>query len=559
MEKNIRDFCPDIDGFEFENSWVYDEQEIGVLKNVFLSAVDNMINQNIFAAFGPLGYLFSDVIKDPIDKAINGEFNKSYGRCGGMAYASLDYYYHNLVIPRGVHGGDVRSKEAPQRNPLNPAETHLRDYIWTRLIDSINPLSGGCAIKTVYWMSLLKLIPEFLGGGGPELFKRSYQEEWPSLKNKIDTIGPWPIVLTRDTFNPFDNHQVVVYGYCDDNDAVILYVYDNNYPDIENTIKINKIGETLEESVKPTENLKGFFCSEYTIPDVLTIKQNLPPAICLSESLTSTPAGYVHCDSPLSFGFKVINQGFQPSIDFKLRVLINGWDTYGEDGFGRLDPKVSRPFSGANAGRYKSSHLYGYHNFQAECFVQGSQKDAHGNPINSKSKRLFVPDGLHDQLSLAVIGDPKIKPVHRRKGAYYGEETDQTFEVDPLPLVNLVGLKYSWSVIGATGVGANNLQKFTVRLPGVGTKVIITVTVTNLAGWASTGKIDFTPISAETVAELEKGYALVEKLRHNIIKNFLPHGHGDPGRSFQKLIKGHGVPVHEYVSQIGKRGFLGPD
>jgi hypothetical protein len=40
----------------------------------------------------------SQIVKQVNDKIANG-LPKSYGLCGGMAFAPLDYYYQQWVIP----------------------------------------------------------------------------------------------------------------------------------------------------------------------------------------------------------------------------------------------------------------------------------------------------------------------------------------------------------------------------------------------------------------------------------------------------------------------------
>ena len=57
---------------------------------------------------------------------------------------------------------------------------------------------------------------------------------------------PAPIGLVYPTLNPFDNHQVLVYGYKDNGDQTgSLYVYDNNAPGVEFVIDLNLQGNAL--------------------------------------------------------------------------------------------------------------------------------------------------------------------------------------------------------------------------------------------------------------------------------------------------------------------------
>jgi hypothetical protein len=58
----------------------------------------------------------------------------TYGRCGGMAYASLDYYHHGLRVPENAD--------------LPPDGTVLADYIYRRLLDSYLVASAS---KFISW------------------------------------------------------------------------------------------------------------------------------------------------------------------------------------------------------------------------------------------------------------------------------------------------------------------------------------------------------------------------------------------------------------------------
>ena len=66
----------------------------------------------------------SEMLSDPIIAAVRAP---GYGMCGGMAFASLDYWLNNWVVPRGNNRHDQ-----PQRT--SPQGTALRDYLWNRLL-----------------------------------------------------------------------------------------------------------------------------------------------------------------------------------------------------------------------------------------------------------------------------------------------------------------------------------------------------------------------------------------------------------------------------------------
>ena len=67
-----------------------------------------------------------------IDKTILGKhiLFSTDGRCGGMAFASLDYYFNRMPIP------SYTSQDFRSSGGVPPDGHPLADYIWDRLIDS---------------------------------------------------------------------------------------------------------------------------------------------------------------------------------------------------------------------------------------------------------------------------------------------------------------------------------------------------------------------------------------------------------------------------------------
>jgi len=196
------------------------------------------------------------VVSGALDGLIGKMLPEHYGLCGGMAWSSLDYWKTGIPINRVNH--------VPERT--TPELTALRNYIWQRLIDSF---TAGAAVTTLEWMALLHLINEKVGGGAPELKKRS-QQEWEKLKTHLNKGEPWPIVLIGSTTNPSDNHQVLVYGYREKVDGThVMYLYDNNWPNVDVTITLN-FSQSVLEAVESNPSqargpLKGFFLGNYTV------------------------------------------------------------------------------------------------------------------------------------------------------------------------------------------------------------------------------------------------------------------------------------------------------
>jgi hypothetical protein len=147
-------FRPETDGFAFTNQWTFDPTETAVLQQIVTDAVgviEIALSPLISVALAPViaaeagvpfvgPLLVYETIKNANDAVVNGIVNAidshHYGLCGGMAFASLDYWLLRWVLPRGNGPGDQ-----PQRT--TPQGTALRDYIWTRLLQSVKD-NGWC-------------------------------------------------------------------------------------------------------------------------------------------------------------------------------------------------------------------------------------------------------------------------------------------------------------------------------------------------------------------------------------------------------------------------------
>ncbi|KWE76660.1 hypothetical protein WL77_32385 [Burkholderia ubonensis] len=315
-------FRPARDGFAFANSWSFDQFEKDKINElIHAAAVPVMlalvpllvpavgIIDAIGALFGiPPGTIetaaAAALLSGKLDPIIDSFLPETYGLCGGMAYAALDYFNLNWVVNRGY-------ADPPQRTSMEG--TVLRDYIWSRLIDGF---IAGNAQTTVEWMTLLHLIPESSGGGARELLKRSIVQ-WESLKNHIDAGEAWPLGLIGTTVNPSNNHQVLAYGYADNGDNTgSIWIYDDNVPDTEVVIDLNFNGPELQavEGASSSEDrgpLKGFFCESYTL--------KVPPvALGLSRGISALLAGTTGNDSSLSY--EATNFGIGPTQALQLYV-----------------------------------------------------------------------------------------------------------------------------------------------------------------------------------------------------------------------------------------------
>jgi hypothetical protein len=292
-------FLADLDGFAFNNTWTYEQSE----KDAIYSIFDGVV---VAAVFGLIPLIPPDPITIAVaigilKSKIDVQLKQPFGLCGGMAYAALDYYKAKLIIERGF------ADSHPDHTTSEGGK--LRDYIWKRLMDSMT--SGGAAATTLGWMCLLHIFHR------PDILFNKTKFEWERLKQYIDSGTPWPICLIGNTTSPMNNHQVLAHGYEDNGDGTgTLFIYDNNNPDKECTIKLNfnTSAKDWVESHKSDKRgpLQGFFCTSYQF--------NPPPAaVGLLKNVVITPAS-PQPGQTVSISYTATNVGFGPTPPMRLYV-----------------------------------------------------------------------------------------------------------------------------------------------------------------------------------------------------------------------------------------------
>ncbi|WP_223593782.1 hypothetical protein [Neobacillus bataviensis] len=146
--------------------------------------------------------------------------NASYGLCGGMIYAVMDYFEAKIQIPS--------VPEAPSSGPLF-------DYIVNRQIESLHLPFG--LLKYLFLMNPLLRAHETKAsklGAAPQRSWRMIKKEWPRIKKDLDNGKLSPLGLIRvKSFNPFQirqHHQVLAYGYDLNENHLFINIYDPNLP-----------------------------------------------------------------------------------------------------------------------------------------------------------------------------------------------------------------------------------------------------------------------------------------------------------------------------------------
>ncbi len=176
-----------------------------------------------------------------------------FANCGGMCHTALDRYYRRKPVDRSATAPDGSA---------------LRSEIERRQTDSIFP---GIWLKTVSWASkgATGMQTDHLQHSTGHL---TQSEEWPDIKNKLDSQEPTVICLVRGA-DPTDAHQVVATGYhAHDGNRVTMSVYDPNHPDEDDWIvqfflgrpESQLLASQFRQSTRATEaELKGFFRVDY--------------------------------------------------------------------------------------------------------------------------------------------------------------------------------------------------------------------------------------------------------------------------------------------------------
>jgi len=191
----------------------------------------------------------------------------TYGLCGGMAYATRDYFEAGQPIP------------ATQSPPVGGP---LFDFLWRRLLDSFNlPFGAGSPSRYLQLMS-----PALADAGPPTFFGvRSRADEmitvsWPRVRATIDQgrLCPLALVLMKsdDPGKIFENHQVLVFGYEIAGPIVTLLINDPNHERREvrltlDTTTVNRHTVNYSETLNDGAVLWCFFPTDYvfaTPPEV---------------------------------------------------------------------------------------------------------------------------------------------------------------------------------------------------------------------------------------------------------------------------------------------------
>lgn len=239
-------------------------------------------------------------IHNQLADAIIASIPGTYGRCGGFAFSALDFFLAGWPI-------DPSITSYPSTGPV-------RDYIWARLVNSIQ--ANGAAFLE-YFM-ILKILPvisttasaalgaiagaviggplgaaiggviagkdDILGLGGADKLLGKTKDALASLAGFLATRPAWPIGFVYGSKGTItDEHQVLAIGYQDNgNGAGILNIWDNAWtgdvrPSCQSIYLYLTGSEVMAASAQGPDynDIKGIICEQYA-PVIPTASLQIP-------------------------------------------------------------------------------------------------------------------------------------------------------------------------------------------------------------------------------------------------------------------------------------------
>ena len=296
-------FSNNPEGFTLEDAAVLRNIYQGVLDQVSMLGVDILrtalstfsFDVPVLGATGlpaaAIDYVINQVsggIRNQLFDAIVASVPGTNGRCGGLAFSAFDFFLAGWPIDK--------------IDPTPPSSGDLRDYIFARLIDSLQ-LNAATFLE---WLMILRVLPGIstaasaalgaaagaviggpvgaalggfvagkndvlgMGGAGPLLGKT--RDQMNQLSQQIAYNAAWPVgFIHGDSGSPADQHQVLATGYKQpDQNTILLSVWDNNWGNVARpscrALTLNMSGSEVVVSTQDPAltDLKGIICETYS-------------------------------------------------------------------------------------------------------------------------------------------------------------------------------------------------------------------------------------------------------------------------------------------------------
>jgi hypothetical protein len=480
-------FLPETDGFAFANSWTFDDVEKARLHDAISAAAPAAIgtlSPLLLGVGGPVLAPILGLAEPLIDLALllggpflpliaweagNSIMNSllgaiegvEFGLCSGMAYAALDYYRLNWVVPRGLAGDNPI--HSPDGSPS--AGGTLRDYLWERSLDNLTS-------DAVTWLTSMAAV-HFLGDVGASWILEQSKSNWTTIKTTLDAGAPLPVCLLTPSIDPTHNHVLLAIDYHDQgHDPRILYLYDVNWPDTRPYLEIRFDGTRFEakEASPGHEEWAGIFAASYS-------PKTPPLALGVSRQLEADPEGCLDPGQDLVCSFEATNLSYRSLRN--LRLAVDAGDATGEEADAH-SIEVGKPYPVPDGKLIVKDPNPGTKTLRPACVVQ-----ARDNSSLAAWKVLPNLDGTPAQTrDIFVAPRPKIGHKLGLFGPGKTWALIANFNITLPGAVSVVAQE--WTFTGETSNGNvtlhSNSATFVVApppLPGTGFEIDLAVTLSN--------------------------------------------------------------------------------
>jgi hypothetical protein len=228
------------------------------------------------------GFHFPNSFVNPV-VTVAGTTINTFGLCGGMSFASLDYYHAGIPVPTHT------AFDFPGSASVPPVGNRLRQYIFDRQLASFDP-----TINTSVHKFVTQAFPI-----GRTAYEVTVQDEWPLITAALDGGQPVPLGLIAESINPTNSHQVVATGF--EPSPKRIFIYDCNHPDTFVTLLLDDGAQVVKESTG--DRWAGLFLEQYVQADPTYVD------LRLSLGVNTNPSSGATLGDLVEVGFSVRNDG----------------------------------------------------------------------------------------------------------------------------------------------------------------------------------------------------------------------------------------------------------
>lgn len=277
----------------------------------------------------------------------------TYGRCGGMAYLALDYYFAGLPIPSANTSDLVFTGGVP------PDGSWLADSIMSRLYTSFFENAGKWISAYPALSSILNPVGVAIGalcdtfGYARDNLVSITKTEIANLRHWIDRGVPVPLglVYSAKASELGQSHQVVAYGYeIDDTGMIRIAIYDNNYPG--QAVYLTTNADKPDAIKYDGGDFRAFFVSDgYRARLPVVARDSSLPYVDMTAAVEVIPTGTLDAhsaDQPITVNVNVKNETGLPAHHNGMALMF--WGPQGVfrddiDGPRRLLPGQQQSYS----------------------------------------------------------------------------------------------------------------------------------------------------------------------------------------------------------------------